>query len=167
MVRVVVVAVPGAGKSTILKKLVEKISGLKIVNFGDYMFEEARKALGISDRDEMRKRIKPTDYKQRPEGAAGAGGGRGEGGGGNPGGGPGAGGGRRRGASCASTACASCCWICGAIPEALWTRQSGLPMSSSPADTALSTRVGACRNSTRTSTPAVGRSSSARRSLCW
>jgi len=70
MVRVVVVAVPGAGKSTILKKLVEKIPTLKVVNFGDYMFEEAKKSLGISDRDEMRRKIKPTDYKALQEKAA-------------------------------------------------------------------------------------------------
>jgi len=70
MVRVVVVAVPGAGKSTVLKKLVEKVPGLKVVNFGDYMFEEAKKSLGISDRDEMRKKIKPTDYKSLQEKAA-------------------------------------------------------------------------------------------------
>ena len=70
MVRVVLVAVPGAGKSTILKKLLEKVPGLKVVNFGDYMFEEAKKSLGISDRDEMRKKIKPTDYKGLQEKAA-------------------------------------------------------------------------------------------------
>ncbi|MCD6341394.1 MAG: adenylate kinase [Thaumarchaeota archaeon] len=70
MVRVVVVAVPGAGKSTILKKLVEKVPGLKVVNFGDYMFEEAKKSLRVADRDEMRKKIKPTDYKSLQEKAA-------------------------------------------------------------------------------------------------
>ena len=72
MVRVVVVAVPGAGKSTILKKLLEKVPGLKVVNFGDYMFEEAKKALGISDRDEMRKKIQPMEYKGLQEKAAAA-----------------------------------------------------------------------------------------------
>ena len=66
----VVAAVPGAGKTTILKKLVEKRPELKIVNFGDYMFEEAKKSLGIADRDEMRKKIKPTDYKELQEKAA-------------------------------------------------------------------------------------------------
>ena len=70
MVKIVVAAVPGAGKTTILKKLVEKRPELKIVNFGDYMFEEAKKSLGISDRDEMRKRIKPGDYKDLQEKAA-------------------------------------------------------------------------------------------------
>ncbi|HDJ66243.1 MAG TPA: adenylate kinase, partial [Nitrososphaeria archaeon] len=63
MVRVVVVAVPGAGKTTILKKLLEKVPDLRVVNFGDYMFEEAKKGFGISDRDEMRRRLKPRDYK--------------------------------------------------------------------------------------------------------
>lgn len=70
MVRVVVVAVPGAGKSTILKKILEKIPDLKVVNFGDYMFEEAKKSLGISDRDEMRRKIRPTDYRDLQERAA-------------------------------------------------------------------------------------------------
>ena len=70
MVRIVVAAVPGAGKTTILKKLVEKRPELKIVNFGDYMFEEAKKSLGIADRDEMRKKIKPTDYRELQEKAA-------------------------------------------------------------------------------------------------
>jgi len=70
MVRVVVVAVPGAGKTTILKKLLEKVPDLKVVNFGDYMFEEARKGFGVSDRDEMRRKLKPRDYKLLQEKAA-------------------------------------------------------------------------------------------------
>jgi len=70
MVRVVVVAVPGAGKTTILKKLLEKVPDLKVVNFGDYMFEEAKKGFGVSDRDEMRKKLKPRDYKFLQEKAA-------------------------------------------------------------------------------------------------
>ncbi|RLG02233.1 MAG: adenylate kinase [Thaumarchaeota archaeon] len=70
MVRIVVVAVPGAGKTTILKKLLEKVPDLKVVNFGDYMFEEARKGFGISDRDEMRRKLKPRDYKLLQERAA-------------------------------------------------------------------------------------------------
>jgi len=70
MVRVVVVAVPGAGKTTILKKLLEKLPDLKIVNFGDYMFEEAKKLFKIADRDEMRRKIRPEDYKLLQERAA-------------------------------------------------------------------------------------------------
>ena len=70
MVRIVVVAVPGAGKTTILKKLLEKVPDLRVVNFGDYMFEEARKGFGISDRDEMRRKLKPRDYKLLQERAA-------------------------------------------------------------------------------------------------
>jgi len=64
------VAVPGAGKSTILRKLVEKIPGIKVINFGDYMLEEARRSLGIYDRDEMRRRVKPMDYRSLQERAA-------------------------------------------------------------------------------------------------
>ena len=70
MVRIVVVAVPGAGKTTILKKLLEKVPDLKVVNFGDYMFEEAKKGFGISDRDEMRRKLKPRNYKLLQEKAA-------------------------------------------------------------------------------------------------
>lgn len=70
MVRLVIVAVPGAGKSTVLGKLTEKVGGLKVVNFGDLMFEQAVKHYGISNRDEMRKKIKPKDYKVLQERAA-------------------------------------------------------------------------------------------------
>ena len=70
MVRLVVVAVPGAGKSTVLQRLVDRVKGLRVVNFGDLMFEQAVKHYGISNRDEMRKRIKPGDYKDLQEKAA-------------------------------------------------------------------------------------------------
>jgi len=56
---VIIVGVPGVGKTTVLKKLQEKASkeglDVKVVNFGDYMFEEARKQGLISHRDEIRK----------------------------------------------------------------------------------------------------------------
>lgn len=70
MVKLIVVAVPGAGKTTILKRLVEKVSGLRVVNFGDLMLEEAVKRFGITDRDEMRRRIRPRDYRVLQEDAA-------------------------------------------------------------------------------------------------
>ena len=70
MVKLVVVAVPGAGKSTVLSKLLEKVEGLKVVNFGDLMFEQAVKHYGVSNRDEMRKKIKPMDYRDLQERAA-------------------------------------------------------------------------------------------------
>ncbi len=70
MVRLIVTAVPGAGKSTILKKIVEKIPDIKIVNFGDIMLEEASKKFSIYDRDELRKKMNFKDYRRLQEDAA-------------------------------------------------------------------------------------------------
>jgi len=56
--RVVMVGIPGVGKSTLVAKIVEILNGRKksvsFQSFGTVMFEEAKK-LGISDRDELRK----------------------------------------------------------------------------------------------------------------
>lgn len=56
---VIVTGIPGVGKSTVLKKLLEKASQwsmrIKVVNFGDYMFHEALKKGLIKHRDEIRK----------------------------------------------------------------------------------------------------------------
>ncbi|MEM2910121.1 MAG: adenylate kinase [Nitrososphaerota archaeon] len=60
---VVVVAVPGAGKTTILKKLKEIMPSISVINFGDLMLEEASKIFGLMDRDEMRKKIVLEDYR--------------------------------------------------------------------------------------------------------
>jgi len=70
MVKIIVTAVPGAGKSTILKKVVEKIPSIKIVNFGDIMLEEASRRFGINDRDELRKKLNFKDYRMLQEDAA-------------------------------------------------------------------------------------------------
>jgi adenylate kinase len=51
--RLVVTGVPGVGKSTCMKAASEA-KNLKIVNFGDFMFEAA-KEMGVKDRDQMRK----------------------------------------------------------------------------------------------------------------
>ena len=55
---VIIVGVPGVGKSTIVTNATETIrnkgTSVKTVVFGSIMFEEAKK-LGISDRDELRK----------------------------------------------------------------------------------------------------------------
>lgn len=55
---VIIVGVPGVGKSTIItnatETLLSKGTSVKTVVFGSIMFEEAKK-LGISDRDELRK----------------------------------------------------------------------------------------------------------------
>jgi adenylate kinase len=55
---VVMVGIPGVGKSTLVAKIVEILNGRKksvsVQSFGTVMFDEAKK-LGISDRDELRK----------------------------------------------------------------------------------------------------------------
>ena len=56
---IVVFGTPGAGKTTIIKA-----SGIPSINFGDVMLEMARERFGIKDRDEMRKKISPDDYKR-------------------------------------------------------------------------------------------------------
>ncbi len=56
--KVVMVGIPGVGKSTLVAKIVEILKERKksvsVLSFGTVMFEEAKK-LGISDRDELRK----------------------------------------------------------------------------------------------------------------
>ena len=56
--KVVIVGIPGAGKTTIVSKMVEilksKNKSVSVHSFGTVMFEEAKK-LGIENRDELRK----------------------------------------------------------------------------------------------------------------
>ncbi|NWG09180.1 MAG: adenylate kinase [Nitrososphaerales archaeon] len=56
--RIVVVGIPGVGKTTVIDKVVEKIKEhrftVESVVFGTLMFEEAKK-LGVNHRDEMRR----------------------------------------------------------------------------------------------------------------
>ena len=49
---IIVMGLPGAGKSTVLKSLK---TDYKIQNYGDLMLEIEKKEFGIKDRDEMRK----------------------------------------------------------------------------------------------------------------
>jgi len=49
---IIVMGLPGAGKSTVLKGVK---SEHKILNYGDLMFEIEKEKYGIKDRDEMRK----------------------------------------------------------------------------------------------------------------
>jgi adenylate kinase len=49
---IIVMGMPGAGKTTILKSLK---TDYKLVNYGDLMLEIEKKEFGIKDRDEMRK----------------------------------------------------------------------------------------------------------------
>jgi len=68
--RLIVVAVPGSGKTTILRMVKERLPDVPIVNFGDVMFEMAKARYGIEKRDEMRKKIPPDEYKVLQEEAA-------------------------------------------------------------------------------------------------
>ncbi len=55
--KVIVASVPGAGKTTILKFVKEKLPYAKIVHAGDLFFEIAKKKLKIKNRDEMRQKL--------------------------------------------------------------------------------------------------------------
>ena len=54
---IIISAVPGAGKTTILEYIKKKMPKVMIVNEGDLIFEIAKKKLGIKNRDEMRKKL--------------------------------------------------------------------------------------------------------------
>ncbi|MEM0444949.1 MAG: adenylate kinase [Nitrososphaerota archaeon] len=69
MYKVILIAVPGSGKSTILKRLSEKVENLTVVNFGDAMFEEASKR-GVRSRDDMRRIMDSESYIRIQEKAA-------------------------------------------------------------------------------------------------
>jgi adenylate kinase len=53
--RVVVVGIPGVGKSTVVDKLISNYPGARLLNFGTFMFEEAVARKWVKDRDQMRK----------------------------------------------------------------------------------------------------------------
>jgi adenylate kinase len=55
--KIIVVAVPGGGKSTVLEYVKKKIPEAKIVTAGDIFLEIASKKYGIKDRDELRKKL--------------------------------------------------------------------------------------------------------------
>ena len=60
--KAVLTAVPGAGKSTIIKKIRELKGDMRTVNFGDIMFEVAKTMFEIPDRDQMRGRLSAEEY---------------------------------------------------------------------------------------------------------
>ncbi len=62
--KVVLVAVPGAGKTTIIQLLKRKKPDIKVVNYGDYMFKIARDKYGIKDRDQIRTKLSLDEYRQ-------------------------------------------------------------------------------------------------------
>ncbi len=61
--KVVLTAVPGAGKSTIIKKIGQLKTDISTINFGDIMFEAAKEEFGITNRDLMRSKLGPEDYR--------------------------------------------------------------------------------------------------------
>lgn len=60
--RVVVLGIPGVGKTTVVNGIVSAYKGAKLVNFGTLMFEAAKSLRWVKDRDELRKM---TVLKQR------------------------------------------------------------------------------------------------------
>ncbi len=53
--RVVVVGIPGVGKTTVVQGLVAKYRGAVLANFGTVMFESAKALKWVKDRDGLRK----------------------------------------------------------------------------------------------------------------
>lgn len=66
--KIIVVAVPGAGKTTVLDYVRKKLPEVKIVNVGDLIFEMARN--GIKNRDEMREKLSIQQERMLQEKAA-------------------------------------------------------------------------------------------------
>ncbi|MDW8034144.1 MAG: adenylate kinase [Nitrososphaerota archaeon] len=55
--KIIVAAVPGAGKSTTLKFVKKRLHDVKVVNVGDLILEVAKRKFKIKDRDELRKKL--------------------------------------------------------------------------------------------------------------
>ncbi len=62
--KIILVAVPGGGKTTIINEIKRRMSEIKVVNYGDVMLEIAKERFGITDRDEMRKKIPLDEYRK-------------------------------------------------------------------------------------------------------
>jgi len=52
---VIVVGIPGVGKTTVVQGVISGLPGSKLVTFGSLMFEAAKSLRWVKDRDEMRK----------------------------------------------------------------------------------------------------------------
>jgi adenylate kinase len=63
LVRVIVTAVPGSGKTTVLNMVKEKAPDVVVTNLGTVMFEIARERYNIASRDDMRKVIPIEEYR--------------------------------------------------------------------------------------------------------
>ena len=62
--KIIFVAVPGSGKTTIMQLIKKQMPSIKIVNYGDEMLKIAFQRYGIKDRDEMRKKIPLNEYRK-------------------------------------------------------------------------------------------------------
>ncbi len=51
---IIVLGLPGVGKTTVLSRVAEQNPDWKLVNWGDVMFEMAKTHYGVGDRDEIR-----------------------------------------------------------------------------------------------------------------
>lgn len=68
--KIIIAAVPGAGKTTVLKYVKRKIKKAKIVNMGDLIFSYAKKRYKIKSRDELRKKLSIDQQRHVQEVAA-------------------------------------------------------------------------------------------------
>src|SRR5437870_1532317 len=68
--KIIIAAVPGSGKTTILNIIKEKMPQVKIVTEGDLIFEIAKKKFNIKNRDEMRKTLNVEQQRYVQEHAA-------------------------------------------------------------------------------------------------
>jgi len=68
--KIVLVALPGSGKTTIMNLVRQRLPDVQIVNYGDVMLEIAKRKFGIQHRDEMRKKIPVDEYRKIQEEAA-------------------------------------------------------------------------------------------------
>lgn len=62
--RLLLASVPGGGKSTVLQLVKKRKPEITIKNFGDFMFDLAKKHYGIKDRDDMRKSLSVDKYRK-------------------------------------------------------------------------------------------------------
>lgn len=60
--KIIVTGVPGVGKSSVVKGLVDE--GWELIGFGSIMLEVAEEKYGIKDRDEMRRKLKVSEYRK-------------------------------------------------------------------------------------------------------